>query len=97
MGVSSIIGKHVLSAELDCFDNSGVGFGTCDVDIHYEVLPGEESAPFGAFELQKVVMRVAGVSEAVNVTSCFDQSYIEQLIRDEIDGSDYHWTDHGDV
>ena len=33
MGVSSIIGKHVLSAELDCFDNNGVGFGTCDVDI----------------------------------------------------------------
>jgi len=97
MGVASIIGKHVLSAVLDCFDNNGVGFGTCDVDIHYEVLPGEESAPFGAFELQKVVMRVAGVSEAVNVTSCFDQSYIEQLIRDEIDGSDYHWSDHGDV
>ena len=44
--------------------------------------------PFGAFELQKVLMRVAGVSEAVNVTSCFDQSYIEQLIRDEIDGAD---------
>ena len=42
MGVLSIIGKHVLSAELDCFDNNGVGFGTCDVDIHYEVLPPDE-------------------------------------------------------
>ena len=52
MGVLSIIGKHVLSAELDCFDNNGVGFGTCDVDIHYEVLPPDESAPFGAFELE---------------------------------------------
>ena len=91
MGVLSIIGKHVLSAELDC------EWATCDVDIHYEVLPPDESAPFGAFELEKVLMRVAGVIQTVNVTSCFDQSYIEQLIRDEIDGSDYHWSDHGDV
>ena len=97
MGVLSIIGKHVLSAELDCFDNNGVGFGTCDVDIHYEVLPPDESAPFGAFELEKVLMRVAGVIQTVNVTSCFDQSYIEQLIRDAIDGSDYPWSDPGDV
>ena len=96
MGVLSIIGKHVLSAELDCFDNNGVGFGTCDVDIHYEVLPGEESMPFGAFELLKVVTRIAGAGE-VTVTDWFNQSYIEQLIRDEIDGSDYHWSDHGDV
>lgn len=95
MGVLSIIGKHVLSAELDCFDNNGVGFGTCDVDIHYEVLPGEESMPFGAFELLKVVTRIAGAGE-VTVTDWFNQSYIEQLIRDEIDGSDYHWSDHGD-
>ena len=55
MGVSSIIGKHILSTELDCFDNNGAGFGTLDIDIHYEVLPPEESMPFGAFDLQKVV------------------------------------------
>ena len=89
MGVASIIGKHVLSAELDC------EWATCDVDIHYEVLPPEESMPFGAFELLKVVTRIAG--EAVNVTSWFNQSYIEELVRDEINGSDYHWSDHGDV
>ena len=89
MGVASIIGKHVLSAELDC------EWATCDVDIHYEVLPPQESMPFGAFELLKVVPRIAG--EAVNVTSWFNQSYIEELVRDEINGSDYHWSDHGDV
>ena len=88
MGVASIIGKHVLSVELDCFDNNGTGFGTLDVDIHYEVLPGEESMPFGAFDLQKVVTRIAGVSEEVNVTGLLNQSYIEQLIRDEIDSAD---------
>ena len=38
MGVASIIGKHVLSVELDCFDSNGIGFSTLDVDIHYEVL-----------------------------------------------------------
>ena len=96
MGVSSIIGKHILSTELDCFDNNGAGFGTLDVDIHYEVLPPEESMPFGAFDLQKVVTRIAGVGE-VNVTDWFNQSYIEELVRDEIDGADYHWSDHGDV
>ena len=89
MGVASIIGKHVLSAELDC------EWATCDVDIHYAVLPGEDSMPFGAFELLKVVTRIAGAGE-VTVTDWFNQSYIEQLIRDEIDGSDYHWSDHGD-
>ena len=36
-------------------------------------------------------MRVAGVSEAVNVTSCFDQSYIEQLIRDRSTGLTFAW------
>lgn len=97
MGVASIIGKHVLSVELDCFDNNGAGFGTLDVDIHYEVLQPEESMPFGGFELLKVVTRIAGVSEEVNVTGLLNQSYIEQLIRDEIDGSDYHWSDHGDM
>ena len=51
--------------------------------------------PFGAFELLKVVTRIAGAGE-VTVTDWFNQSYIEQLIRDEIDGSDYHWSDHGD-
>ena len=95
MGVASIIGKHVLSAELDCFDNNGVGFGTCDVDIHYEVLPPEESTPFGAFEILKVVTRIAGVGE-VAVTDWFNQSYIEELVRGEVDGADYHWSDHGD-
>lgn len=87
MGVASIIGKHVLSTELDCFDAGGNGFGTCDVDIHYEVLPGEESMPFGAFELLKVVTHIAGAGE-VTVTDWFNQSYIEQLIQDEIDGAD---------
>ena len=88
MGVASIIGKHVLSVELDCFDNNGTGFGTLDVDIHYEVLPGEESMPFGAFDLQKVVTRIAGVSEEVNVTGLLNQSYIEDLVRDEIGSAD---------
>lgn len=94
MGVASIIGKHVLSVELDCFDNNGTGFGTLDVDIHYEVLPGEESMPFGAFDLQKVVTRIAGVSEEVNVTGLLNQSYIEQLIRDEIDSADVNVGDY---
>ena len=96
MGVASIIGKHVLSVELDCCDSNGIGFSTLDVDIHYEVLPGEESMPFGAFDLQKVVTRIAGVGE-VNVTDWFNQSYIEELVRYDIDGADYHWSDHGDM
>ena len=89
MGVASIIGKHILSQELDC------DWATVDVDIHFEVLPPEESTPFGAFEILKVVTHIAGVGE-VNVTHWFNQSYIEELVRDEIDGADYHWSDHGD-
>ena len=83
MGISTLYGRtHVLSAELDC------EWATCDVDIHYELLPPEESMPFGAFELLKVVTRIAGVSEEVNVTGLLNQSYIEDLIRDEIGGAD---------
>ena len=83
MGISTLYGTaHVLNAELDC------EWATCDVDIHYELLPPEESMPFGGFELLKVVTRIAGVSEEVNVTGLLNQSYIEDLIRDEIDGAD---------
>ena len=88
MGVASIIGKHILSQELDC------EWATIDVDIHFEVLPPEESTPFGAFEILKVVTHVTGVGEVA--LNGFNQSYIEELVRDEIDGADYHWSDHGD-
>ena len=62
------------------------GFGTCDVDIHYEVLPGEESMPLARLSYRKclcVRCRRGGKRPVV-----FDQSYIEQLIRDEIDWAD---------
>jgi hypothetical protein len=38
--------------------------------------------------LLKVVTRIAGVSEEVNVTGLLNQSYIEDLIRDEIGSAD---------
>jgi hypothetical protein len=74
-------GKHQTETQLDC------EWATLDVVIHWTFDCDDYQ---DIVSIDKITVGDRDLREGWNV------SYFEDIIQEEIDNSDYHWTDHGD-